>query len=97
MLDLGDGYFTVDYIDPHLCTHFIYYNANIDSENYTIKIRYVDIDIDNKGYEVFTALKLKNPNLKVMISVRDISPRAHAKKCLFSSWKGYDTFLDSYC
>ena len=53
--------------------------------NYTIKIRDVDIDIDNKGYEKFTALKLKNPNLKVMISVRDISPRAHAKKCLFSS------------
>ena len=73
ILDLGYGYFTVDYIDPNFSTHIIYSYANIDSEKYTINIGNVERDIGNKGYEKFAALKMKNPKLKVMISVRGFS------------------------
>ena len=97
LLDLGPrgvGQFTVDKIDPNLCTHVLYASANIDSETYTIKIRDDRADIDNKGYEKFVALKINNPNLKVMISVKDFSGVDNYRE-LVTNNSNIDAFVES--
>ena len=97
LLDLGPrgvGQFTVDKIDPNMCTHVLYASANIDSETYTIKIRDDRADIDNKGYEKFVALKINNPNLKVMISVKDFSGVDNYRE-LVTNNSNIDAFVES--
>lgn len=51
------------------CTHPIYFQANVDTESSTITPSDPGRDIENKGYENFVALKGKNPDLKVLISI----------------------------
>ena len=66
---IGFARFSVDDIDPNLCTHMIYYHADIHAETYEIIIEDHNADIDNKGYEKFVGLKIKNNLLKTMISI----------------------------
>ena len=69
-LELGGmGQYTVDKIDPNLCTHVIPAFAYVNIETYEIMSGDFLADITNKGYEDIAALKTKAPQLKVMISV----------------------------
>ena len=98
LLDLGPrgvGRFTVDNIDPNLCTHVLYAFARIDSETYKIKINDDRADIYNKGYEKFVALKIKNPNLKVMISVQGFTPEVDRYSQLVTNNSNIDAFVES--
>ncbi len=65
----GAGKFTVDNIDPGLCTHLIYGFATLDPSNHTIQVRDIGINADRKMYTRFVGLKEKNPSLKTMISI----------------------------
>jgi chitinase len=65
----GAGHYTVDNIDPKLCTHLLYQFANIDKSSLNISIGDHAADIDKKGYKKSVALKTQNPQLGVMISV----------------------------
>lgn len=65
----GAGHYTVDNIDPKLCTHLLYQFANIDKSSLNISIGDHAADIDKKGYKKSVALKTQNPQLKVMITV----------------------------
>ena len=81
-------------IDLNLCTHLIYCWAKIDCENYKLKIRSVDIDIKQKGYEKFVALKMKNPKWKVMISVDGFSGEDKYTQ-LMTNNSNIDAFVES--
>lgn len=66
----GNGQFTVDMIDPSLCTHYIYSFAKLNDVTCdSIEVLDEWADINLKGYEKFVALKDKNPNIKTMIAI----------------------------
>ncbi|XP_069489158.1 chitinase-3-like protein 1 isoform X2 [Ambystoma mexicanum] len=61
----GVGRFTLQNIDPSLCTHFIYSFANISSSHQLATLEWNDEAI----YSGFNRLKLKNPRLKTLLAV----------------------------
>ena len=77
--NLGDGRYTVDNINPNLCTHLLYTFAALDKGTFNISVKDPDADIINKGYEKSVALKLTNPKLKVMISLGGWRPQEDDK------------------
>ncbi|CAG2113684.1 unnamed protein product, partial [Medioppia subpectinata] len=56
-------------INPFLCTHIIYAFAILDKHSLIMKESDECTDITNRGYEQITALKEKNPRLKVLIAI----------------------------
>ena len=69
----GDGRFDVEDIDPHLCTHAAFGFAGLDKNTFEIKVLdpYNELE-ENYGrgaYKRFTNMKIKNPQLKTLISV----------------------------
>lgn len=60
-------------INPFLCTHLIYSFLRIDADNFSVSSNdpYLDLEGGTQvgAYNKFLALKHKNPELKVMISV----------------------------
>lgn len=59
----------MDDIDPNICTHIIYSFVILDSDNYIIKIHDPWLDIDLKNIENFMKLKIKNPNVKLLVAL----------------------------
>ena len=60
-------------IDPHLCTHAAFGFAGLDKNTFEIKVLdpYNELE-ENYGrgaYKRFTNMKIKNPQLKTLISV----------------------------
>jgi chitinase len=66
---IGAGQFTVANINSSLCTHYLYAFANLDGNTYDLKVSDPWGDITLGGYTNFVAIKSKNPNVKVMISL----------------------------
>lgn len=67
------GKFTIEDLDPQLCTHLVYAFAGLDAENSVIKSLdpYNDLD-DNYGkgnYKKMTALKHKYPHLTTTLAI----------------------------
>lgn len=58
-------------IDPNLCTHIIYSYALINFTTNQIQNIHPWREFQINGYENFVRLKIKNPQLKVMISLRE--------------------------
>ncbi|KPJ10961.1 putative chitinase 2 [Papilio machaon] len=68
-----DGKFKISDIDPSLCTHVVYAFAGFDENKNTVKSLDPGLDIGGQfeggGYKPMAALKEKNPNLKVLLSI----------------------------
>lgn len=64
---IGDGRFTVENIDPYMCTHLVYVAATFDG----IANVYMNKSKDERDPTVvgFVQLKQKNPHLKTMVSM----------------------------
>ncbi|KAG8290859.1 Belongs to the glycosyl hydrolase 18 [Homalodisca vitripennis] len=60
----GDGKYTPDNIDPHLCTHIIFAFAKIENYN-LVPFESSDLQV----YKQLTRFKKINPNLKILIAV----------------------------
>lgn len=65
---VGYGQFTVDNINPHLCTHLIYVSATFRAILKAQMSIAQNQPLDPTVVK-FVALKQKNPSLKVMVSV----------------------------
>lgn len=91
---LGVGRFTIENVDPSLCTHLVYSKARIDNITFALKIGNEKIDITEKGYENAIALKRQNPELKVMIALGgwDVSETYFR---LHSDQENIQTFVES--
>lgn len=63
------GKFSVEDIDPTLCTHVVYAFAGMDETTYEMIPLDRNYDIDQNGYARAVALKQRNPRLKVTIAV----------------------------
>ena len=75
---LGLGKFSVDDIDPTLCTHIVYSFAVLDPNTHVLKAHDPWLDLDRSGgfrgwnlggFSKFTALKKKHPNVKFMLAL----------------------------
>ncbi|KAI9565681.1 hypothetical protein GHT06_009473 [Daphnia sinensis] len=69
----NNGAFTVDNIDPMLCTHIIYAFAGLDNVTYSIKSLDSFLDTEEGGgrgqYKKVMNFKKKQPRLKVTIAI----------------------------
>ena len=63
-----------------MCTDLIYAFAILNEYTYEIQINDVWVDIDNRGYADFVALKLQNPNLRTTIALGGWNDSHFAKK-----------------
>ena len=61
---IGNGKFNLADVNPHLCTHLVYVSTSI----------YEVLSKSGRKFEPFVALRKKNPELKIMISVGNWSP-----------------------
>ena len=59
----------VDDIDPNICTHIIYSFVLLDPTNYIITLSDEGLDIDKNNIDNFIDLKLKNPNVKLLVAL----------------------------
>lgn len=69
----GRGSWSLDNLDPTLCTHLVYAFAGLDNETYTIRSldEFHDLE-DNYGrgtYKKMTSLKNRYPHLRVSLAV----------------------------
>ncbi|KAJ3653198.1 hypothetical protein Zmor_012462 [Zophobas morio] len=64
----GNGRFTVEDIDPTLCTHLIYSFVGITDDG---SVRHLEenLDINQGNIKRFNALKQKNKNLKTLLAI----------------------------
>jgi len=94
----GKGKFDVDQIDPHTCTHLVYAFAGMDEDfNLTPNDPWRDL-CDNYGmcgYNKFTALKQKNPDLVVTLSVGGYSFGSQKFSAMVSDAQHRATFIAS--
>lgn len=64
----GNGRFTVEDIDPNLCTHIIYSFVGINSDG-SIRILDSNLEISQNNLNRFNALKSQNANLKTLVAI----------------------------
>lgn len=62
----GNGYFSINDLDPSLCTHVIYTFLGASSSG---QIVYLDTGLQPGDFSKLTALKSRNSNLKVMVAM----------------------------
>ncbi|XP_046656308.1 probable chitinase 10 [Daphnia pulicaria] len=94
----GAGQYTVDNINPNLCTHIVYAFAVLDGTTYKIKIFDDWADISLNGFQKAVALKTQNPKLKVMIALggwNDSNDGTGKYSKLVSSTANINTFVTS--
>ncbi|XP_046454736.1 probable chitinase 10 [Daphnia pulex] len=94
----GAAQYTVDNIDPTMCTHVLYSFALLDKSTFKIAIKDQLVDIDNQGYSKSVALKTQNPQLKVMISLggwTDANDGSKKYAALIANDSNIDTFVSS--
>uniref|UniRef100_A0A0P5AUM3 Brain chitinase and chia n=1 Tax=Daphnia magna TaxID=35525 RepID=A0A0P5AUM3_9CRUS len=94
----GLGQFTVDNINPKLCTHLVYAFAILDGATNTIKAYDTWSDIDLGGYQKFVALKTQNSKLKTMIAIggwNDSNDGTGKYSKLVASSTNINTFVNS--
>uniref|UniRef100_A0A1B0CUL1 GH18 domain-containing protein n=1 Tax=Lutzomyia longipalpis TaxID=7200 RepID=A0A1B0CUL1_LUTLO len=69
----GFGSFTLDHVDPNLCTHLIYAFAGLDTDSDGIKALDPWQDLKDNygkgGFEKLTAMRKTHPHLKVTLAI----------------------------
>ncbi|XP_057381178.1 chitotriosidase-1-like [Daphnia carinata] len=94
----GLGQYTVDNINPKLCTHLVYAFAVLDGATNKIKVYDTWSDIDLGGYQKFVALKAQNSKLKTMIAIggwNDSNDGSGKYSALVASSAKITTFVNS--
>ncbi|XP_044265229.1 acidic mammalian chitinase-like [Tribolium madens] len=64
----NNGRFTVDDIDPNLCTHLIYSFVGLETDG-RVKHLEPNLDVNLGNLKKFNDLKLKNPKLKTLVAI----------------------------
>ncbi|XP_067287338.1 chitinase-3-like protein 1 isoform X1 [Pseudorasbora parva] len=85
----GAARYLPENVDPYLCTHLIYAFAIINYANNIAASEWNDVAL----YSTFNALKNKNPQLKILLSVRDQD--ASQFSIMLSNWTNRQTFIKS--
>ncbi|KAI7815262.1 chitinase [Rhyzopertha dominica] len=65
----GNGKFTIEDIDPTLCTHIIYGFVGLSDSDGSVKLLDADLDVTNQGFARFQALKTISPGTKTLLAI----------------------------
>eukprot|EP00092_Neocalanus_flemingeri_P031053 GFUD01033733.1.p1 GENE.GFUD01033733.1~~GFUD01033733.1.p1 ORF type:complete len:520 (+),score=153.64 GFUD01033733.1:169-1728(+) len=65
----GDGKYTVEDIDPSLCTHLVYAFAVLDPTTLLIKVHDSWLDIDLGNISKFANIKATHPHVKLLLGL----------------------------
>ncbi|CAN8029345.1 unnamed protein product, partial [Ixodes persulcatus] len=93
----GGGKFSVEHIDPCLCTHLVYTFAVLENDLITAYDPYFDLT-DNFGlgmYRKFNDLKLQNRDLKTIIAVGGWNEGSEKYSNMSSTAEGRKRFVES--
>lgn len=93
----GAGRFTVDNIDPNLCTDYVYAFTTLDGKTFQMKPFDPAVDIDGEGYAKFVQMKARNPNIKTWVAIGGWSDSHESDKYsqLVSSDENINKFVQS--
>lgn len=98
---MGEGRFTVEDIDPKLCTHVVYGFAKLEANKIAAFDPWLDLSKDEPGgglnaYHRFTTeLKRKNPALKTLIAIGGWNEGSVKYSQMVSNEASRNTFVDS--
>nr|XP_055040134.1 chitinase-3-like protein 1 [Misgurnus anguillicaudatus] len=87
----GPAKYLPENVDPNLCTHLVYAFAIV---NYANKITCSEWN-DVAHYSTFNALKMRNPQLKTLLSVRGFLFGLSRFSIMLSNWTNRQTFIKS--
>ncbi|XP_042144784.1 chitinase-3-like protein 1 [Ixodes scapularis] len=93
----GDGKFSVEHIDPFLCTHLVYTFAILENDLITAYDPYLDLT-DNWGlgmYKKFNDLKRRNRDLKTIIAIGGWNEGSEKYSNMSKTAEGRKRFVDS--
>nr|CAI5856018.1 unnamed protein product [Callosobruchus analis] len=88
-------------LDPKLCTHVVYAYATVDPLSHNLISNDEEYDIVQGGYRSALGLKLQNPSLKILLSIR-LTPYSRLAALLASPEasssfvRSVSAFLDRY-
>ncbi|XP_026755923.2 probable chitinase 2 [Galleria mellonella] len=93
----GDGSFSVNQLNPQLCTHLVYSFAGLNQETNGIKIldSWLDIEKESGAYNQMVALKNRYPHLKVTIAIGGWNEGSEKYSAMASKKQTRDTFIQS--
>lgn len=93
------GRFTVDLIDPFICSHYVYAYASIDKTKSKITSLDPSYDVHENGctgnYYKFNRLKTKNPKLKTLIAVGGFHQGSEVLSMVSSHYETRKKFVSS--
>ncbi|XP_064474390.1 chitinase-3-like protein 2 [Ornithodoros turicata] len=93
----GDGKFSVEQIDPNMCTHIVYSFAKLDNGVIAASDAYLDLT-DDSGlgmYSKLNDLKTVNPKLKTLIAIGGWNEGSLKYSSMASTPEGRKKFVDS--
>ncbi|KAF2365039.1 Serine proteases trypsin domain [Trinorchestia longiramus] len=90
----GMKQFSVDFIDPNLCTHVIFGFASL--HEHTLTISHPRESVDAEGlFQELVSLKRKSPSLSVTVAVGGWTEGSHRFTRMVSSFTRRKAFIDS--
>ncbi|KAJ8924365.1 hypothetical protein NQ315_007161 [Exocentrus adspersus] len=90
----GNGQFTVNDIDPNLCTHLIYSFVGINTDG-SILLLDSTLDVNNANFANFNALKTRNAALKTLVAVGGWGEGSTKYSAVAASATSRATFIQS--
>ncbi|KAJ4441383.1 hypothetical protein ANN_11238, partial [Periplaneta americana] len=91
----GQARYTIDDIPGHLCTHVYYSFVGVNNVTWRLNALYPQVDLMMNGFRNFTALKLRYPELKTIVSVGGWGEGGYKYSQLVSLKTRRKTFVDS--
>ncbi|MCL4137154.1 UNVERIFIED_CONTAM: hypothetical protein GTU68_058097, partial [Idotea baltica] len=89
------GRFTLDDVDPMLCTHLVYSFLGMDDKSFTLIPLDPEYDINKGGFEKAIGLRAQNPQLKVTVAVGGWTEGSEKYSAMASTPASRKAFIDS--
>nr|AFC60658.1 chitinase [Pandalus japonicus] len=90
-----EAIYDVENLPADLCTHIIYTFVGVSNVTWEVMLLDPEFDIDNKGFDRFTGLKEKYPELKTTLAVGGWNEGGKKYSQLVSQPERRTTFIDS--
>ncbi|KAL0809643.1 hypothetical protein ABMA28_011168 [Loxostege sticticalis] len=95
----GSGAFTIENLEPALCTHLVYSFAGLDADKMTIKSldpwQDLEVDYGKGGYKRIVGLKKRYPHLKVTIAIGGWNEGSAKYSAMAGTRENRKKFIDS--
>ncbi|CAD6225809.1 GSCOCT00005737001.2-RA-CDS [Cotesia congregata] len=93
----GNGRFSIENIDPHLCTHLVYTFVGLKGSSIRVLDPWQDLPTNygKDGFRRFNKLKLKNPALKTLVAIGGWNEGSRKYSIMASNPESRERFADN--